>query len=389
MKKYNFDKLVPRENTNCVKWDLRSLFFKKDDVLPLWVADMDFETPDFILERLKSRLNHPVLGYTFRDSDFNKAFINWVDRKYQWKVNNDWVGFSPGVVSAVSMAVMGFTNPGEEIIVQPPVYFPFFKSVEGLDRKLVYNPLKPLDGRLRMDFDHLENTINSQTRMLILCNPHNPGGSAWTKDELNRLGDICARHDIFVLSDEIHADLVFKPLQHQPFAKINQDKNIKSISCFAASKSFNLAGLASSLVVIPDADVKKKYDELLQTVHIGGGNIFGSIATQTAYQDGSDWLEQLMDYLQANLDYLVSYFKKYLPEVKVFIPEATYLVWLDFSSLDFDDKELSEKIINEANLGLNPGPMFGPGGEGFMRLNFACPREILTEAMNNLKTVLG
>jgi len=388
MKKYSFDHIIDRTGTNCVKWDLRSRFFKKTDVTPLWVADMDFETPDFILQSLRKRLDHPVLGYTFRPKEFNKSFQTWALRKYNWDIHPDWIGFSPGVVSAVSLAVMGFTDPGDEIIVQPPVYFPFFKSVEGLNRKLVYNQLKEENSRLCMDYDNLEDIINPKTKMLILCNPHNPGGSAWTTEELYKLAKICSKHNIFVLSDEIHADLIFEPAVHTPFINAAQGTGVKTIACLAASKSFNLAGLATSLVVIPDQDIKKRFEDLLQTVHIGGGNLFGAIATMSAYSKGWDWMQQLLNYLKSNRDYLVEFVKKELPKVRILVPETTYLAWMDFSELGMEDEALNKWMTQDVGLGLNPGTMFGPGGEGFMRINFACPKQQLEDALQRIKACI-
>lgn len=358
------------------------------DLIPLWVADMDFETPDFILESLKKRLEHPVLGYTYRPKEFNQSFKDWALRKYDWNIHPDWISFSPGVVSAVSLAVMGFTKPDDEIIVQPPVYFPFFKSVEGLDRKLVHNPLKEKDGRLCIDYNNLEKIITAKTKMLILCNPHNPGGSAWTPEELLRLAEICSENGIFVVSDEIHADLVFEPAVHTPFITAAEGSGVQSIALLAASKSFNLAGLATSMVVIPDPDIKTKYEDLMQTVHIGGGNLFGAIATMTAYTKGWDWMQQLLAYLKSNRDYMVDYMKNELPELRILIPEATYLAWMDFSSLGMTQDELNDWMYNKVGVGLNTGTMFGPGGEGFMRINFACPREQLERGLFCIKEAL-
>ena len=387
-KSYDFDKSIDRTNTNCVKWDLRSLYFKNPDLIPLWVADMDFETPVFIIDALKKRLEHPVLGYTFRPKEFNAAFQDWALRKYNWDIKPEWITFSPGVVSAVSLAVMGFTKPGDEVIVQPPVYFPFFKSVEGLNRKLVYNQLREIDGRLCMDYENLEDIITARTRMIIISNPHNPGGSAWTGEELNKLAAICEKHNIFMVSDEIHSDLVFEPAVHTPFVEAQGDYQVRSITCMAASKSFNLAGLATSMVVIPDEEIKKEYDDLLQTVHIGGGNLFGAIATMTAYREGWDWMQQLLAYLKANRDYLVDFVNRELPGIRILIPEATYLAWIDFSGLGKSDEELQEWMTHKVGIGMNPGTMFGPGGNGFLRLNFASPRQQLVQALQKIKEIL-
>jgi len=385
---YNFDHLPKREDTNCVKWDLRERYFGKQDILPLWVADMDFETPDFILNRIKERLDHPVLGYTFRPEKFNTAFIDWALKKYNWKVMPEWMSFSPGVVSAVTLAVQGFTEPDDEIIVQPPVYFPFFTCIEGLNRKLIHNQLKEADGRLTMDYDNLESIITSKTKMIIISNPHNPGGTVWTETELERLGEICAKHNLFVVSDEIHSDLVFEPHKHVPFAKMVPQEKVKSISCMAASKTFNLAGLSTSLVIIPDEEVKKEFERIMNVSHINMGNIFGGIATQAAYAEGENWLDQLMAYLKGNRDYLTNFIEENLSPLRILIPEATYLAWIDFSELGMKQDKLNHWLVNEAKVGLNSGTMFGPGGEGFVRINFACPRSLLIKALNQIEQAM-
>ena len=382
-KRYNFDEPINRIGTNSVKWDLREMFFGSEDVMPLWVADMDFPTPDFIISRLRKRLKHPFLGYTFRSKEFIASFVFWVYRKHAWKVEPRWVSFSPGVVSAVSMAIMEFTQPGDEVIVQPPVYFPFFKSVEGLDRKLIYNPLTIHENRLCMDFVDLRKKITGKTRMLILCNPHNPGGSAWRRDELTELVNICKDHEVMILSDEIHSDLVFSPHQHTPIIKVAGKYRNRIITNMAVSKTFNVAGLSTSVVVIPDDDMRKRYDDLMRTLHVGGGNIFGIEAQQAAYEEGWEWIEQLMHYLRKNRDLLVTRLKP-LSQVELVLPESTYLAWIDFRKLGIPQEELVNKMVREIGLGLNSGTDFGPGGEGFMRLNFACPRSMLEEAIDRM-----
>lgn len=387
-KVYDFNQLPPREGTHCVKWDMRENYFGKADLLPLWVADMDFETPDFILNKLQERLQHPVLGYTVRSEEFNQAFITWANRRYGWQVKKEWMSFSPGVVSAVTMAVQGFTEPGDEVITQPPVYFPFFQCVEGTGRSLLYNPLKEVNGRLCMDFEQLKSIISPRTRMIIISNPHNPGGSVWTPEELVQLGDICAKHQIMVVSDEIHSDLVFAPYRHTPFAQVVPQEKVKSITCMAASKTFNLAGLSTSLVIAPNPEVLEKYNKLLMVSHINMGNIFGSLATQTAYAEGWDWLEQLLGYLKENRDFLAQYVQDRLSPLRVLIPEATYLAWVDFSGLRMSQDRLNHWLIHEAGVAMNSGTLFGPGGDGFIRINFACPKAILLEALQRIEKVL-
>ncbi|MCK5821082.1 MAG: PatB family C-S lyase [Bacteroidales bacterium] len=387
-KTYSFDHFPPREGTNCVKWDLRKAYFGKSDILPLWVADMDFETPDFIVDKIRERLDHPILGYTVRPDSFNQAFINWCEKKYQWKVKKEWMNFSPGVVSAVTMAVQGFTKPGDEVITQPPVYFPFFYSIKNTGRSLIYNPLKEINGRLCMDFEQLESIITAKTKMIIISNPHNPGGSVWTKKEFIQLGEICEKHQIMVVSDEIHSDLVFHPHQHLPFAKVVPQEKVKSISCMAASKTFNLAGLSTSLVIAPDAEVMKVYNQHLQVSHLNMGNIFGSIATQAAYTEGSDWLAQLMSYLLNNRNYLHEFINTRLKPLRMLIPEATYMAWIDFSGLELSQDRLNYWLINEAKVAMNSGTLFGQGGEGYIRINFACPRSLLQEALERIEKAI-
>lgn len=387
-KKYNFDTFPERIGTHCVKWDMREAYFGNPEALPLWVADMDFETPDFVLDQIKKRLDHPVLGYTFRPESFYDAFITWARKKYNWEVPREWVSFSPGVVSALTLAVQKFTSPGDEIIAQPPVYFPFYTTIEGTGRKLLYNPLVEKSGRLYMDFEQLESIISSATKMIIISNPHNPGGSAWTPEELMKLGAICEKYNLIVLTDEIHSDLVFSPHTHTPFAKVVPTDKVKSITYMAASKTFNLAGLSTSLVVIPDETMLKEYNEALHVAHVGMGNIFGTIATESAYREGENWLSQLMEYLKGNRDFLNSYISDHLKPIRMLLPEATYLAWVDFSGLGLSQDKLNHWLVKEVGIALNSGTMFGPGGEGFMRINFACPRYILEEALDKLNQAM-
>jgi cystathionine beta-lyase len=384
----DFDKVTDRCGTDSIKWDGRERVFGNKDVVPLWVADMDFETPEFIRNRIAKRLGHPVLGYTYRSEAFSRSFTDWVKRRHGWEIERNWVTFTPGVVSAVSTAVLAFTGPGDEVIVQPPVYFPFFKCVEGLGRKLVFNHLKLENGRLNMDFDHLRQVIGPATRMIILSSPHNPGGSVWTPEELSELVAICQEHRIWIVSDEIHSDLVFKPFRHTPITMAAPGYLDRIMITMAPSKTFNLAALSTSVAVIPDEEARKRYEDLIHTLHVGMGNIFGSESLQAAYEEGWQWLEQLMEYLAGNREFLADFILNEIPRIRMIIPEATYLAWLDFRDLGLSDEELSRFLIDKAGLGLNPGTQFGPGGEGFMRLNFGCPRGILKQAMKQLKRAI-
>lgn len=388
MKKYNFDEIIPREGTNSVKYDFRKRMFGKEDVIPMWVADMDFRTPDFIMDAIRKRAEHEIMGYTIRPDSFYEAIINWNLRKHGWNIQKDWISFSPGVVPAVNMAVMAFSNPGDKIIIQPPVYHPFYHTITNHGRKILKNPLKLENGRFNMDFDDLRSKIDDQTSMILLSSPHNPGGSVWHKKELEELGQICKENGITIISDEIHADLILYENRHTPLASISKDLADITVTTMAPSKTFNLAGLSTSYVIASNPDLLKKYNKALEKTHVWHGNIFGSVALQAAYSHGSDWLEQLLDYLEGNINLVDSFFKEHLPEVKVIIPEATYLVMLDFRELGLSNEALRKLLIEKAGVGMNDGASFGKEGDGFQRMNVACPRSVVEKALSNIKKAI-
>ncbi len=386
---YNFDEIVPRENTDCVKYDIRKVFFGTEDVLPLWVADMDFRTPDFIIDALKKRLEHEILGYTFRGKDFNQSIANWMEKRHEWIIKEDWISYSPGVVPAVNMLVLALTQPGDKIIVQPPVYFPFFYAIEKNDREIVENPLKLENGRLNMDFDDLAIKAKG-AKMLIISHPHNPGGSVWTKEELTKMAEICLENNVIILSDEIHSDLIFPWHKHIPLASLNEEIAQQTITCNAPSKTFNLAGLATSFLIIPNKTYLDKYNTMLNDkLHVGMGNLFGPVAMQAAYENGEEWLKQLLDYVWKNVEYVAEFCEKHIPRIKVMKPESTYMIWLDCRELNLEGDELKEFFIKKAKLGFNDGLVFGTGGEGFMRMNVACPKATVEKAMKQLREALG
>lgn len=384
-RKYDFDEVIDRRGTDCIKHDLLGPFFGSEDVLPVWVADMDFRVPDFIMDAIRKRLEHEVLGYTYRSEGFFQSVVDWVKRRHNWTIDREWVTFSPGVVSAITASVLANTEPGDKVIVQPPVYFPFFESVRGVKRRLVENPLKLENGRYFFDLDDLESKIDSKARMMLLCSPHNPGGMVWKRQELEALSKICDKHGIMLVSDEIHADLLFESQVHTPYAMVSESAAQNSIVCMAPSKTFNVAGLSSSVVIIPNPEIRKKFDKLMQTLHISMGNIPGTVALEAAYTYGDEWLSQMMGYVQGNYDFLEEYFAKNLPKVNVMKPEATFLVWLDFRAYGMKDKQLNKFIVEHARTGLNNGGRFGTGGDGFMRINIGCPRSILEEALDRLR----
>ena len=382
--RYDFDTFIDRRDTNSVKYDLRGKLFGKEDVLPMWVADMDFPVADFILDAIRERLKHPVLGYTYRSDRFSGSVNSWLERRHGWKLESADIGFSPGIVPALNMCVLEFTDPGDKVVVQPPVYFPFFSAVSNHGRELKYNQLVKRDNRYEMDLDHLEELFREGVKLFFLCNPHNPVGRAWSHEELEQLADLCVKYDVVVISDEIHSDLLLSGNKHIPFASLGKDIADLTLTCMAPSKTFNLAGLYTSVMISTNPRLMKRYEKILDAVHVGGDNILGQVALEAAYTEGDEWLSQLLDYLEENYRAFCSVLNGSLPELLISPLEATYLAWLDFSFLEMDDKGLRDFIIHRAGLGLNHGPMFGPGGSQHQRLNLATPKKILMEGAQRL-----
>ncbi|MCX6246227.1 MAG: PatB family C-S lyase [Bacteroidetes bacterium] len=386
--KYNFDKVIDRTHTSCVKYDLRQVVFEKEDVIPMWVADMDFETPDFIRDAVIRRASHPIYGYTFRDADYYQPVIGWMQVHHDWTIHRDHIVFSPGVVPALSFAVKAFTKPGDKIIIQSPVYPPIFRAVEDHNRIVLNNLLIEEGNSYHVDFGLLEEQAK-EAAMLILCNPHNPVGRCWNRTELETIAQICLKHRVLVFSDEIHADLVMPGFRHQVFANLSPEAADITITAHAPSKTFNLAGLATSSVIISNPGLRASFSQLIEKMHLGMGNLFGSVASTAAYLHGEPWRLQLLDYLNGNIGFTEDFIRKNIPALNMFRPEATYMIWLDFRNFNLDDKTLKHKLIREAGLGFNSGTDFGPGGEGFMRMNIACPRSIVTEALERLRKMLS
>jgi cystathionine beta-lyase len=386
---YDFNKIINRENTNSVKYDLRHKIFGDENVLPMWVADMDFETPDFIRDAVKKRADEDVYGYAFRPESYFKSICDWQEKHHQWTVYNNHISFSPGVVPGLALCVHNFSNPGDKIIIQSPVYMPFFSTVKDNDRELVLNDLINEDGYYTMDFEDLKSKIDEKTAMIIISNPHNPVGRAWKKEELETLIAICEEKDILIISDEIHSDLVFAPNKHIPIASISEEAKNRTITFMAPSKTFNIAGLSSAYAIIPNKKLRGKYNTALEAYHLYLGNIFGNIATEAAYNNGEAWMFEMKQYLEANIDYVCDFLKEHLPQVKCRKPEATYLMWLDFTALNLDNDSLNDFIIEKAGLGLNKGNSFGKLGSGYMRINVACPKSIVEKAMHQLKEALA
>lgn len=387
---WNFDEHVDRQDSLSVKYDLRMEIFGADNIIPMWVADMDFRTPNFIISSLQKRVEHGIFGYSIRPDEYFTSITDWIGKRHGWKINKDWIVFSPGVVPALNFCTLAFTEPGDEIIVQPPVYFPFFSAIEAHERKLVYNPLKEAEGKLGMDFSSLLEVISPKTKMIMISNPHNPVGRVWTREELATLTDICLRYDILILSDEIHSDLILKESKHIPIASLSDDIRAKTITLMAPSKTFNLAGLSTSSVIISDPGLRKSFSSIVGDLHVGNGNIFGTIASIAAYSHGHEWLDALNDYIKGNVDLVIDFCRQRMPEIFPIIPEATYMIWLDCRKLGMTGKELNRFFIDKAGVGMNEGSAFGPGGEGFMRMNLGTQRATVNQALEQIeKAVKG
>jgi len=380
---YDFGKIVNRKNTNSVKYDLLNERFGSDDLIPMWVADMDFETPDFIINAIKSRLNHPVLAYSIRGNEFNGSIKNWLKNRHNWEVDSSSISFSSGVVPGIVMSILALTKVRDEIIVQPPVYFPFFTSVEKNNRKLIENNLVLKNGRYYIDFEDLEQKAKS-AKMLILCNPGNPTATAWTKEELRKIGEICLKNKVKIISDEIHSDLVFKNHKHIPLASISKEISNITITFMAPSKTFNIAGMSTAYTIIENSIMKKKYDAMMYNTHLFLGNVLGNQALIAAYNHGENWLNQAMDYIEENANYVINRLNSELPKVKVIPPEATFLLWIDFNMLNLEHQKINDLLLKRAKLAFNDGLDFGKNAEGFFRMNIAAPRKTIEEAVNRL-----
>ncbi len=384
---YCFDKILERRGTNCIKWDYTKNYLGEQDVLPLWVADMDFAVPPRVQEEMKKRTDHPIFGYSGLPESFFQAFSGWVKKRHDWNIENDWIIPNPGVVPAIALAINALTGEGDRIIIQPPVYPPFFSVVKNNNRELVLNPLVETAEGYRMDFEHLEKNIDKKTRMLVFCNPHNPVGRVWKKEELRELVRICSKNDILIISDEIWSDLIFSGHKHFPLDKAGEDISREIITCMAPSKTFNLAGLKTSVSVIPDEHIREKFKDYVSRFFLDNVNLMGQTAFIAVYENCENWLDNLLEYLEGNVQFLEGFIRERMPGVSFKYPEGTFVVWLDFRKYGLSDEELLEKAIQKAKVGLNPGYSFGEEGKGFLRINVGCPRATLKEAMERLAEV--
>lgn len=385
MKTYNFDEIIDRSGSGDLKHEALLPRWGRNDLLPLWVADMDFATPDFVVDALKARLSHPIFGYTIEPADYRPTIIDWNESHHGWKIKPEWISFIPGIVKGIGFVVNVFTKPGEKVIIQPPVYHPFRMTPEDNGREVVFNPLRLReDGYYDMDFDNLSEVCDDKCRVLILSNPHNPAGVCWSKETLQRLADFCYEHNIIVISDEIHSDMALFGNRHVPFASVSERAADISITFAAPTKTFNMAGIVSSYAVISNDDLRQRFYGWLKANELDEPTIFAPIATIAAYQKGEEWRKQMLAYVEDNVRFVEDYCRERIPGVRPLRPQASFLVWLNCRGLELSHDKLLDLFIDKAHLALNDGEMFGPGGEGFMRLNMGTPRSVLRQALEQL-----
>ena len=390
MKTYDFDKVIERRGSGAIKYDALGKFFGKDDLIPMWVADMDFETPDFITEALMERMKHPIFGYTSEPAEYRPAICDWIAEHHGWEVKSEWLSYIPGIVKGIGMVINVFMKEDEKVIIQPPVYHPFRLVPQKNHREVVFNPLRELpEGGYEMDFENLEAVCDDKCRILILSNPHNPAGIVWPRETLEHLASFCHSRGIIVISDEIHCDMALFGNKHIPFASVSPEAAACSITFGAPSKTFNIAGIVSSYSVVPNDSLRHRFHEWMEANEMNAAPLFSPIATIAAFRKGEEWRKQMLEYVEGNINFLTDYCREKMPEIKPLRPQASFLVWLDCRSLGLDHDQLIDLFINKAGLALNDGEMFNPGGQGFMRLNVGTPRKILKSALDRLHKAIS
>jgi len=389
MTKYDFDSVIDRRGTNSLKWDFMSKYLPGADLLPMWVADMDFRAPQEIIDAVRKVAERGIYGYSGVPESYYEAVISWMKRRHNWEIRQEWIAFSPGVVPAIHLLVQALTEPGDQVVLQTPVYFPFFNAVKCNGREILDNPLRLEDSQYMMDLEDLERNITPRTKMIILCNPHNPISRVWREDELRNLGELCMKNKILVVSDEIHEDIVYGGYRHVPFATLGEDFAANCVTCTSTSKTFNLPGLQTSNIIFVNPDLKERYTEIARACSMPTPGMFGIAATEAAYRHGEPWLTQLLAYLEGNIAFITDYISANIPGLKVIQPQGTYLLWLDFRGCGITADRLVNFVRDEAKVGLEPGAIFGCKEPGFERMNIACPRATLQEALNRIEKAIN
>lgn len=386
---FNFDETIERRNTNCMKWDGMKPIYGSDELLPLWVADMDFRPPHQVIDALKEKVDHGIFGYTLISEQTKDSVVQWVQNRHDWSIEKDWLHFSSGVIPSIAHTIQALTAVGDQVLILSPVYTPFFNMIEINNRKVAISQLVINNDHYEIDFENFEQQLKNGVKLFILCNPHNPGGRVWSAAELQKIILLCKQYNVPIISDEIHADLVAAPSKHIPLATIDETYSDEIITLMAPSKTFNLAGLQASFAVIKNAKYLKKIKEMYAQAGLSQLNTMGLVAMEAAYTYGEPWLNALLEYVKNNFELITSFVENELPKIKVMKPEGTYLIWLDCSELGLTSTQLKNKILKEAKVAVNFGEAYGPGGELFIRLNAACPKEFIQQGLNQLKQALA
>lgn len=381
--KFDFDRITDRRGTDCIKYDKLKDTFGRDDIIPMFIADMDFEIPPFISEAIAERASHKVYGYGFRGDSWYDAVAGWVERRNGWKIERDWIGFSPGVITGYVFALRALTKEGDGVVINPPVYHPFASGIKSNGRRVVDSPMIFGDGGFALDYDDLDRKL-AGARALLFCNPHNPTGRVFTHEELEKVGELCCRHDVWIVSDEIHSDLIFKSHKHIHIASIRPEFAERTVTLIAPSKTFNLAGLSSAVMITPNDTARRLIKQETAKYDVGMGNIFGTAALTAAYTHGDEWVDRLNEYIDGNVEFVMRFIENNMPKIKAHRSQGTYLIWLDCRELDMSVEELRKFFVDEARIGASEGSIFGGEGAGFMRLVLAMPREIIRQAMDQL-----
>ena len=382
--KYNFDECIDRRGTDCIKYDGMAPFYDVDNLLPMWIADMDFKSPPCVIEALRRRVEHGVYGYSIPSPKWESAIADWLKRRHGWSIQLGELGFVGGIVPALAFVLEAFTNEGDTILMQPPVYHPYSFVTRDLKRIPVYNPLKLVNGQYEIDFEDFQRKA-SRSKVFFLCNPHNPGGRVWSYDELRRMAEICAQYNVLVISDEIHCDMPMKGYRHTPFALVSPEAAQNSITFMAASKTFNVAGLKSSYHIIPNDEIRERFARFLRYRELDTAHLFATEAVAEAYNHGEEWLDQMLEYVEGNIDYMQEYLRTHMPRLDMIRPQASYLVFLDARGLHMTDEEIMHFFTHDARVAVTSGAVYGEGGSGFVRFNLGCPRYILQQALERIK----
>lgn len=387
--KYNFDEVVERRGTDSKKWANLKENYGHEDSLPMWVADMDFKSPKEVIDALKERVEHGVFGYIGREDSFYDSVIKWVKDNYDWEIKKEWILFTPGVVMGLNIGVRELVAEGGKVLVQPPVYPPFFNVITNNDRVIDKNELIHDGEKYVMDYDDLEEKLSAGTKLMMVCNPQNPVGRVWSPEELNRLGDIAIKNDVTIISDDIHGDLTLSGIKYTPLASLSKELEDRTITLIAPSKTFNIAGLVTSVAIIPNEELRGVYAKAIEAMEIDTTSIFGALALEVAYNEGGEWLDQVMEYIESNMDYVLDYIEKNIPQVKTYKPEGTYLMWLDFNGTGKSADKVQDALLNVGKVVLNDGRPYGADSDGFFRLNVACTRANLEEGLKRIERAVN